>query len=405
MPPISDSASSSPLTVVLIAPNAARRRSLATALGGSRASITREIKEYPSRSDLTTLAGLDCEAVIVDLDEDVEQAMRVIENVSSLNAATTVMAYSSRHDEALMRRTMQAGAREFLAEPLLPETVREAFIRASGRRPKQEKALGKMLVFAATKGGIGVTTIAANFAMALTKESGARVVVVDLDFQLGEIAVGFNMTPTFSVVDAFANAARLDRDLMATLLVHHSCGLAVLASPEEYSFHVPAGDGADKVFRILREEFDFVVVDAGTCRGRIQETLFEMADKLYLVTEMTFPALRNAHRMIGYLSARDDARQLEVVVNRSNPRICKIDEQSAAKALTRPVKWKVPDAYAAVRAAQDSGVPLIMENLPITRVLVQMARAACGKPLHPEKKASKGLDLFGLRGLPGPVEG
>jgi hypothetical protein len=120
---------------------------------------------------------------------------------------------------------------------------------------------------------------------------------------------------------------------------------------------------------------------------------------------MTFPALRNAHRMIAYLSTRDNARQLEVVVNRSNPRICKIDENSAAKALTRPVKWKVPDAYAAVRAAQDSGVPLVMENLPITRVLVQMARAACGKPLHAEKKASKGLDLFGLRGLPGPVEG
>jgi pilus assembly protein CpaE len=280
MPPISDSASSNSLTVVLIAPNAARRRALAAALSGSRAAITREIKEYPSRSDLAMLAGLDCETVIVDLDEDVEQAMRVIENIGSLNAAMTVMAYSSRHDETLMRRSMQAGAREFLAEPLLPETVREALSRASGRRPKQEKALGKMLVFAATKGGIGVTTIAANFAMALTKESGARVVVVDMDFQLGEIAVGFNMTPTFSVVDAFANAARLDRDLMATLLIHHSCGLAVLASPEEYNFHVPAGEGGDKVFRILREEFDFVVVDAGTCRGQIQQALFETADKL-----------------------------------------------------------------------------------------------------------------------------
>ena len=60
----------------------------------------------------------------------------------------------------------------------------------SARRPNQEKAAGKTLVFVPSKGGVGVTTIALNFALALTKESGAKVVVVDLDFELGEIAPG-----------------------------------------------------------------------------------------------------------------------------------------------------------------------------------------------------------------------
>jgi Flp pilus assembly CpaE family ATPase len=83
-----------------------------------------------------------------------------------------------------------------------------------------------------SKGGVGVTTIALNFALALTKESGAKVVVVDMDFQLGEIAPGLGMTATFSVVDALANAARLDREFLATLLIRHSSGLAVLGSPE-----------------------------------------------------------------------------------------------------------------------------------------------------------------------------
>ena len=58
-----------------------------------------------------------------------------------------------------------------------------------------------------------------------------QVVVVDMDFQLGEIAPGLGMTATFSVVDALAQADRLDRELVSTLLMRHSSGLAVLGSP------------------------------------------------------------------------------------------------------------------------------------------------------------------------------
>src|ERR1700683_4729897 len=119
---------------------------------------------------------------------------------------------------------------------------------------------------------------------------------------------------------------------------------------------------------------------------------------------MSFSALRNAHRLIAYLAARDGCRHLEVVINRFNSRLSKIDENSAVKALTRPVDWRVPDAYGAVRAAQDNGIPLSMENSPITRVLLQMARAACGKPSAAEKKTNKGFDLFGLRGRSSSAE-
>jgi pilus assembly protein CpaE len=296
---------------------------------------------------------------------------------------------------------MQAGARDFLVEPFLSETVGEAFARTCSRQPDQKKALGKALVFVPSKGGVGVTTIALNFALELTKESGAKVVVVDMDFQLGEIAPGLGMTATFSVMDALANAARLDREFLATLLLRHSSGLAVLGSPEKYDFfHLADDKSVKKLFRILREEFDYVVVDSGTCHGDTQETLFGMADTLYLVAEMTFASLRNAHRLISFLSSRDGCRHLEVIANRSNARHGNIDGDSATNALTRRVDWKIPNAYTAVRTAQDSGIPIAENDSPYTRAVAQMARAACGKPLTAPKKAGQGFNLFGLRGLP-----
>jgi pilus assembly protein CpaE len=400
---IPDSAKANALSVALIVPDAMRRRSLARALVASHFTIAREFGAYPSPGDLPETARLDCPVVVVDLDNDVEQAMRVIEGICSRNVAMTVMAYSSRNDSTLLRRSMQAGAREFLVEPLLQETVVEAYTRASARRPNQEKAVGKTLVFMPSKGGVGVTTIALNFALALSKESGATVVVVDLDFELGEIALGLGMTAEFSVVDALLNPARLDKEFLSTLLLRDSSGLAVLASAEEYNFFHSPAEGAGKLFQILREEFDYVIVDAGTCHSHVQESVLDIADRLYLVTEMTFPALRNAHRIVSFLSGRDRSCALEVIVNRYTSRN-DIEESSATKALGRPINWKIPNGYAAARAAQDSGVPLALKISPISRAIVQMAKAACGKPWVAKKTAAKGLSFFRSRALPAPVE-
>jgi pilus assembly protein CpaE len=389
------------LSVALIVPDAKRRGSLTTILAASLPSVAREFDHYPSADELIEIARLKCDIVIVDLDGDTERAIDTIEKISSRNQSATVMAYSGRNDAIMLRRTMQAGAREFLIEPLVPETVREAVNRAAARRPAiQPKAEGKLLVFVPSKGGVGVTTCASNFALALTKESGAKVVVVDMDFQLGEIALGLGLTSNFSIVDALVNANRLDKDFLASLLIRHSSGLAILSSPENYNFfQFAVDDGADRLFQILREEFDYVVVDIGTCHGTLQEKLFLEADKLYLITEATFPALRNGHRLISYLSVRDGSRVLEVVLNRFNSRHGSIDENSVTKVLARPIAWRIPNDFAAARAAEDSGIPLAMADSPITRALAQMARAACGKPLLPERKARAGFSFFSSKAL------
>jgi len=405
MPDNPNSSKSNTLSVAVIVPDARRRRVLVTELAGSQLSIGQEFAAYPARDELPDFAKLSCDIVIVDLDDEVEQAVAVIENICSHDTATTVMAYSSRNDPTLMRRSMQAGAREFLVEPLSPAAVAETFARTSSRQPVKVKPPGKLLVFVPSKGGVGLTTVTTNFALALTKESGAKVVVVDLDFQLGEIATGLGMVANFSVVDALLNVARLDKEFLSTLMLKHSSGLAVLSSPEDYNFfRSPVDDGAAKLFKILRDEYDYVVVDTGTCHGNIQEALFETADKLYLIAEMTFPSLRNGHRLLAFLSDRDWSRNLDVVLNRFNSRHGEIDERSATKALGRPINWRIPNGFAAARAAEDSGVPLAMEDCPITRVLVQMARTACGKPLNPEKKASRGFTFFGSKTLPDPVK-
>jgi len=380
MPDIPDSTSNF-LFVALIVPDPERRRKLAGAIAGYRNAIVRDLGDHPRPGDPSDFARLGCDVAIVDLDSDPQQAVRTIENVCGHNPSTTVMAYSGRSDVALARRAMQAGARDFLSEPLPPEMLKDAFDRISSRRTLVEKNPGKLMLFVPAKAGVGVTSIASNFAVALTQETSARVVLIDMDLQLGDVAVGLGVSASCSVADALRNPTRLDRDFLSTLLVRHPSGLDILAAPDDYDFSSSAaGEGAARLFQVLQEEFDYVVVDGGTFNGPIQESLSAKADKLYLVIELSFPALRNAHRMVSYLSARGGANHLEVVLNRFDAASGDIDELHAQKAIGRGIEWRIPDGGEAARKDRDSGKALAMRQTPISAALTQMARAACGKP-------------------------
>jgi pilus assembly protein CpaE len=374
------SAGNTKVSVVLIAPDSERRRAIAKTISGTQAKIVRECSEFPIGNNLSKLIESDCDVILVDLDGGVGPGVDLIGEICGRNTLVTVMACASRHESDMVIRSMRAGAREFLTEPMAVATIADAFARAFARRQSVavHQAAGKLLVFQGAKGGTGVTTLAINFAVALTKEGPGGVVLVDMHPQLGEIALGLGIVPKFSIADALDNAARLDADFLSTLLMRHESGLMVLASSDVYGTHRSLERGAEKLLRILREQFAFVVVDAGSCSGNIPDALFEMSDTIYLVTEVNLPALRNARRLISWFAGKEN--DVEVVLNRFNSRKVEIDEESTAKALSRPVEWNIPNDYMAVRGAQNLGTSLVMQDTPISRAVRQMAKGACGKP-------------------------
>jgi pilus assembly protein CpaE len=391
-----DSVRASALSIVLVAPDEARRRSLSRALKGQQATISREFSAYPNIVSLSKVTDEDCEVVVVDLDSDPEVALDLIESVCSQNSSLTVMAYSAKGEPSLLVRCMRAGAREFLTDPLSPEVLTEALIRASARRletDRRKKVSGKMLMFLGSKGGSGVTTLATNFAIALHKESGRDVVLVDLDVQLGDVSLVLGITPKFTIVDALRNTQRLDADFVSTLLTTHRSGVSVLAASDQYHPISSLEEGGlGKLLYILRDQFPYVVVDAGSSLARAGDLLLELADAVYLVTQVDVPSLRNANRLVGYMEGTGDSeRRVEVVLNRFEPRRLDIDEEHITKALTRPVKWKVPNDFGGVRRSQNTATPIANEDSPISRVLHQMARVACGRASDPEKKKRFGL--------------
>jgi pilus assembly protein CpaE len=394
---VNDSLGSKVLSVALIGPDDQRRSSVALALAGVHSGYTREIGNYPELDDLPQLLQHHHDIIIVDLDPNPEYALDLVETICS-SSSTTVMVFSAKSDSEMLVRCMRAGAREFLTQPIASSTMAEALVRASVRRPQTrtaKKTGGKLLVFLGAKGGAGATTLACNFAVSVAKESGQSTLLIDLDLPLGDASLALGINSEYSTINALENSSRLDSNFFSKLLVKHSSGLHVLGAPGKFTQFQVTNDAIDKLISVARQDFDYVVIDAGTKLDLSDSVLIEKATTIYLVSQISIPALRNANRLITQLIKADNSK-LEVVINRATGRYLDIDEEHITKALTKAPTWKVPNDYAAARKNQNTATPLTLEDSPVSRVIRQMAISVTGTPDKQEKK-KKRFSLFAAK--------
>ena len=131
-------------------------------------------------------------------------------------AAVVMMSVQGEAD--YLRRSMLAGAREFLVKPFssdeLTASIRQVYTRerdkqsriardaaapcapAAGAGPATRRSTSRpgRRVFS-PKGGVGRTTVAVNLAVAAATELGKSVVLVDGSFQFGDVGVLLNLNP------------------------------------------------------------------------------------------------------------------------------------------------------------------------------------------------------------------
>jgi pilus assembly protein CpaE len=373
-------------SVVLIGPEAWRRKAIAHGLEGPLAAIPRELPFYPDIDQVTKLIELNFDVVMIDLDANPEVALELVDILCSGSQAT-VMVYSTIVDAELMIRCMRAGARELLNIPLAPGAMAEAMVRASVRRSSMrvsKKPDSKLFVFWGAKGGSGVTTLATNFAISVAKESGKKTLLIDLDLPFGDAALGLGLTPQYSTADAVQNFGRLDSYFLSKLAVKHSSGLFVLSAPGKFVDIQVTVEAVDKLVAIARQDFDFVVVDSGSRLDLTRSALFHPDAMIFLISQVGIPELRNSNRLVSELFVNDFPK-LEIVLNRFSPSLG-IDEEHITKALTRRAQWKIPEDNTTARKMQNTATSLALSDTPISRAIRQMARAACGISPEPEKK-------------------
>ncbi|WP_137109106.1 AAA family ATPase [Pseudomonas asiatica] len=285
-------------------------------------------------------------------------------------------------DREGMRLAMQAGARDFLPEPIVATELIAALNRMVMETQTNSTATGKLVAVINAKGGSGGTVLACNLAHQLSLKG--NTLLLDLDLQFGSVSHHLDVAQSHSQLDVLQQIKEMDGVALRGFCSHFSPSLHVLGSranelclPQDVQ-----AEQLDALLQLARANYDWVVADLPRQIDHITASVLEQADRVYVVVQQSVNHLRDASSLARIL--RDDlgvrGNQLEVVVNRYD-KAAPVSLKDIGEALRCTNIVKLPNDFSVINQSQNTGVPLGLQapRSAITQALRGLAEELVGK--------------------------
>ena len=338
--------------------------------------------------------------VLMDINMPEMDGIAASEAISAQAPQVQVVMMSVQAEADYLRRSMLAGAREFLIKPFsgdeLVTSIHHVFQLAATRRvmaplppsgdlstpsnllPAKPKG-GKIIAVFGTKGGCGSTTIAANLALAIREETKERVLLVDANFEFGDIGVLMNLPGSRTIADLVGENISLDQDLFDGTLASHSSGVKVLlAPPRPEMAELITSENLKHMVEMMTAHFDYIVIDLWKSFQReVTVLLMDAADQIVLVATTEIPAIKNAKLFFELVDALGyPPEKTYFVLNKEDGRsgVTAKDIQASIKHLVSAV---LPRDDRTTTIALQRGTPFVMNqrNLALSQAFFMMAKA------------------------------
>jgi pilus assembly protein CpaE len=267
--------------------------------------------------------------------------LRVIRE--ELPSMSVVLAFSRRPDASL-RDIVRTGAVDLLQLPVDDKELIESLDRAidlarvasNNQIAAAEVAAGttaapsapvsggpgRVFTISSATGGCGKTFFATNLAYFLTRHTGKRACIVDLDLQFGEVSTALRLRPKYTIFDALQREDTDEDDLRAHIeeyTVSHETGVHVLAAPREPSEadRITPPD-VTRIVEAVRNRFDYVVVDTPPQLNESVLAAFDLSDMLYVMATLDLPSVRNMSVFLGTLERlKIAADNVKLILNKA----------------------------------------------------------------------------------------
>ena len=340
--------------------------------------------------------------IVMDINMPEMDGIAAAETISQRIPSSPIIMMSVHGEAEHLRRAMLAGAREFLVKPFSGDefatSIKRVYERELVRRNQLHEAVGppaaatgpstdsgedpQVVAVFSPKGGAGTTTIATNLAVALKRETGQRIALLDANLQFGDVGVLLNLNPKARSIADAVEGGEPDRDIIESVMVDHPTGIRVLLAP-------PNPEGADlvtapylrKIVEMLRVTHDWVVVDLPSGLNDHTLGVLDEADQILVVAALEITTIKNVRLFLEVADQLDyDRSKLRLVINRAD----------AAQGI------RIPDVEASIRRSIDGtivsdgrlavlavnrGVPFVVSHpeSPLSRDLVRFARTLAGE--------------------------
>ena len=387
---------------VLIVDDIPETRDHLTKLLGFESDIDVVGSAESGRQALEVAGRLQPDVVLMDINMPDMDGIAATEALAATVPGASVVMMSVQGEADYLRRSMLAGAREFLVKPFssdeLTASIRQVYTRerekmgrmsysptpvVSSAAASGEREPGQVVAVFSPKGGVGRTTIAVNLAVMAAADLGRRVTVVDGSFQFGDVGVLLNLNPkNKSIADlAVELEGTGEPESIDTFVISHSSGVRVLLappSPEMAELITP--NGIRKVLEALRRTNDLVVVDCPASFSETTLAILDTADVILTALTLEITSIKNIRlflevaQQLGY-----DESKIKLVLNRADSTLG-IRVADVEHSIGRKVDHTIVSDGRSVVYALNRGVPFVISNreAPVSQDILRLATAVAG---------------------------
>lgn len=339
--------------------------------------------------------------VLMDINMPDMDGIAASQEITQVAPMCQVIMMSVQSEADYLRRSMLAGAMDFLTKPFTSEELSSSIHRVYEMGASRRAAMpmmpvtaegipigqagtgrlpstgGKLVLIYSPKGGTGCSTVATNLAIALGQVTSKKVALVDASLQFGDADVLLNLQGQRTIADAAARTDELDADLLSALMAPHPSGIKVLAAPAtpEMSETISTED-VKTILKLVREDFDYILMDTWSYLDDIVLSAMDLADRLLIVLTPEIPAIKSTKQFFEVAEALQfPLDHIDLVLNKTIPRDG-IRAEQLESSMHHKILAQVDFEPRGIRQATNQGLPLIMAepNHPLTKIFVEMAQ-------------------------------
>ena len=338
------------------------------------------------------------QACFVHVCGDTEEGMTLVGQLRRTHPEKGIFIVTDRKDPDLILQGFRLGAVD-----VIPPAV-----NGNGRfLPSLQKALGSQagqgrnaFVYAlfSIKGGQGVTSLSLNLADQIHDLAGGRVLLIDLNLYMGDVAAAIDLVPDFTPFDLIRDMSRMDENLLLSSLHHHERGFYVLPAPASISDAERINrDQISVMLALLKRHFNHIVIDLPHELSERTLAAAEASDQLLVLVEADLMSVKSAQQVLTFfqeLNYGDD--RLAFVLNRLG-KDSVMQPDDVRMVLKQPLIASVANDWTALSKASRKGEPLSVNHgrRRITQDIRKLAGHLTGIATANERKGL--LSVIGFR--------
>ena len=298
---------------------------------------------------------------------------------------TPIMVFTARIQEIDRQTALEVGANEFLTKTATPDELVskvESLLASEVSVSRAEAKPGQAIALFSLRGGVGVSSIAVNLAVALARQPNQKVALLDLCFLSNSVPLMLNVRPKLSLAGLLKEGTTISLGSLEKHMVAHSSGvkvLPVILSPTRAA-PIPAKT-VEHVLSVLKSGFNYIIVDTPSSLDDMTLAALIHSDQVILVlvpevasiqaTTVTLQALRS-------LGLSEEA--IVPIVNHTFAKggLSLVTIQNALK---RPIKAVIPHEPELPIQAINRGTPMVLSQPSSAMATVIQELASVLSPL------------------------